>query len=261
MKEETSIACYKLFKSLNLKKMAGYFRTAGFIGGSTHILLQPEQIKEILNAEAPDKYAWLYKSGSISLVNFEEGETLRFLRNLESISGKVHYNLISGYNERTCVTLKKDASEQELLQQVELYANLLVKSVELRVVEHSVNRIFVQAESFLYDLHSGVPKVKNRFLFRINLDIVRIQLKLITHLKLLDFSEKYRNEAELRDLYHLVSEEYALRTRYRVIQNKINDLDKIISPYQSLGYSWRENRLLILEIILLSLFPILHLLY
>ena len=40
----------------------------------------------------------------------------------------------------------------------------------------------------------------------------------------------------------------------------MDDLISIISPYQRLSHDYRENRLLVLEVILLALFPLFHML-
>lgn len=238
--------------------MADFFRITPVKSRNDYLLLKPEQINIALKYESTNKFVWLFPYGCICLANFEVAETYRFFKFLETTSGPMDYHLISTYNETHSLEFQVQEMKKKEFQVAGLYATILAKSTELKSLEDKVNSIIDQSELFIIDLQKGFSS-SSAFLLKITAKIIKIQINIINNLHLLDRPIEYGLLLKNRNLYHQLNEYYELEKRFTIIQKKIADLNEITAPYQQLGHINKEKRLIVMEVILLVLFPLFHL--
>lgn len=247
--------CYKLSLRLDLDRLATFFKVALTQPDPEFLLLQPEPIERVLMVNAPDKFIWLHKYGSVCFVNFDTSETYRFLTSLESAFGKIDFDLFSKFNEEHWLDLDEPNQSTKAIPILSIYAMTLAKSTELKYLEANLDFIHDRAERLVLDLQRGLPKPSNRIFKKSTLKIVKLQLTIINNLKILDRPKEY-DDLNLKQIYNSTVEFFELKKRFATIQTKIANFIGIITPYQSLGFNRRESRLLFWEVIMLALFPL-----
>lgn len=246
--------CYKISLQLKVHRLADFFK-ASLSGPEPEFLqLQPKQISTILKYDTSDKFVWFFKYGCVCFINFNSTETYRFLTSLESIAGKVDFNLFSKFNENLSLDLEESGPESMQIV-LGLYAIALAKSTQLKYFETKLDSIYDRAERLVFDLQRGLPKPFNRVHKKILLEIVKLQLSVVNNLKILDRPNRY-DILELNKIYTDAAEFYEFKKRFETIQTKIANLIEIITPYQKLGFYHQEGRLLFWEVIMIALFPL-----
>lgn len=257
---KTTLNCYKISHKPDLISVAKFFRIPDAERKKDYLRLNPDQISIALKYQAANKYVWLYRFGCICFLNFEAAETYRFLKFLESTSGPIDYHQFSTYNETHIIESTDVDQGDPLFQLAGLYAIILAKSTELKSLEDTLNSIIDKSELFIIDLQKGFSNLSG-YLIDITAKIIKLQMNIITNLHLLDRPVEYSLLLKHRDLYHQLNVYYELEQRFEIIQNKLADLNEITAPYQKMGHATKENRLLMLEIFLLILFPIFHIIH
>ncbi len=247
--------CYKISLQPNLNRLADFFKVE--LSGEDHsfLILKPDEVSSTLKFDTPTKFVWFFKFGCVCFVDFDTTETYRFLISLESIFGKIDFNLFSKFNENHNLEFNQSVSPEKIITTLSLYAIVLAKSTELKYLEAKLNSVYDRAERLVLDLQQGLPKPFNRVLKRFTLDIVKLQLTIVNDLKILERPNEY-DDLKLKTIYHSTAELYELKKRFNTIQTKIANLIEIITPYQNLGFNRRETRLLIWEVIMIALFPL-----
>jgi uncharacterized Rmd1/YagE family protein len=256
MNQTIIINCYKTSHNPEIGNVAAFFNLQNRKEKPDYILLRPEQISTALKISVTDKYAWLFKFGCICLVNFEATETYSFLKFLEGSYGKIDFDLFSTYNETHKLDRSTLDSKIDLLKAIESYAIILAKSTELKSLEAAVTAKLDQSEQFVNDLHHGLPNPSSKLLIDTTLSIIRFKLNVIYTLKILDRPTEYNAKLKLRQFYDHLAEYYELDKRFDRIFKKIADLNEITTDYLKIGHNRKEQRLLILEVFLLTLFPL-----
>jgi uncharacterized Rmd1/YagE family protein len=256
MKPTTVFNCYKIAATANLQRIAEFFRLTDFQPAASYLLLLPEQLETVLKYQVTAKYAWLFKSGSICLVNFDTAETYRLVRHLETIGLTPDFESFSVFNELHTMESRTNPSTAEFLSQLQITAIVLVKSTELKKLETMINITFDWAERFILELQKGFPNPNKPGFLQTNLAIIKLQLIMIHNLKILDRPHECSHDTTLRQIYDTLAKEYELSYRYHALQKKINYLNEVLTPYQKLGFTHKEQRLEMLETILLLLFPL-----
>jgi len=85
---------------------------------------------------------------------------------------------------------------------------------------------------------------------------LRFQNELVNNIGIYDKPYFLRTNTDLSELYSYFSDRYELSERLRIINNKKNELIKIINLYSDMQYKKNSWRLLMIEIVLLALFPL-----
>jgi uncharacterized Rmd1/YagE family protein len=244
--------CYKISLQLKVHRLADFFKVSG--PDPELLQLQPKQISTILKYDTPEKFIWFFKYGCVCFINFDSTETHRFLTSLESIVGKVDFDLFSKFNENLSLDLEEPDPSGSTQIVLGLYAIALAKSTQLKYFETKIDSIYDRAERLVFDLQRGLPKPFNNVHKKILLEIVKLQLTVVNDLKILD--RPNHNILELNKIFNATAEYYEFQKRFETIQTKIANLIEIITPYQKLGFYHQEGRLLFWEVIMIALFPL-----
>ncbi len=260
MKQKIEINCYKFAVEVDLKDAATYFKLP-FTAGIEYLTLKSDDLERLGFEKQSDKMVWIFSFGCICLVEFEEGQVRKFLRLCSSLKGFMESNLWETFNDRHFLELQDGKRASEQLIKVGIYTTILAKSTELKYLEYLIDKMIDQTERFIIDLNEGSANPGNLLSQKINFGIGKAQLNIIGKIKLLNRPKEYEAYFENRKLYDSITEYYELNKRFNIIQEKIRDLISIISSYQQFGINRREKRLLILEIILLILFPVSELIH
>jgi uncharacterized Rmd1/YagE family protein len=251
---------YKIASRPNLRQVSEFFQLQWSAAVSDYLLLTPGQIRIILNDDAAGKYVWLFKPGTICIANFDVSETHRLLKHLEATGIRINFAFFSAYNEtRTVQAAHSDLSGT--LQSLQLHAVVMAKSIELKKLETSVNAIIDRSESFIVDLHHGLSHPNRPRFIATNIDIIKLQLDIIHSQKILDRPVECGDEQMLRELYDHLAADYDLEKRFVNLQEKIADLNTLLTSYHRLGFRHKEHRLYLFEVILLLMFPLFSLIH
>lgn len=250
--------CYKIGRRPNLSAVAGFFQFP-LTPGAKRIVLKPEQIQQVLQVYSAHKFVWVFNYGCIVLSNFNPPETYRFMRYLDTTCGGIDYDLLSAYNESYEFSAKTSDDPGDILEMLSLYASILAKSTELKHLESMVSRTFDQSEQFINELQNGFFRSDHTLLKKTTIHMVRHQLQMIHGFRILDRPDECRSKLKLRQTYDIAIQTYALTKRFENIQNKFTDFNGITAPYLALSHAEKEHRLLMMEIILLMIFPLPHL--
>lgn len=256
MKPHLHLHCFKFLTQPELSRVAAFLNLP-FSKGSNYLPLGPDAIRTVLKERASDKYVWLFHYGCICLMNFEPLEIYRFLKFLESTCG-TDYHLFSTYNESHLLEEEDPANLQP--EVVAVYAQVLAKSTELKYLEDTLTAQFDRSEIFINELHKGWFNSDNSLLKSTTVQMVRYQLQMLHSLRILDRPIECNTHMALRRRYDAASVEYELNKRFAVIQKKLEELHNILAPYQKFDHAQKSQRLIMMEVFLLSLFPLPHLL-
>jgi uncharacterized Rmd1/YagE family protein len=256
---QTTILCYKITTKPDMHRIANYFGMKTSKTNLKVIIFHSEQLEAILQVEMRHKAAFCFDFGCICLINFEETEAYRFVNILASTGVPIDYKRFFAYVEKETLTLAEDIPEEEACAKLGIHSAALAKSVELKHLEESVSLLFDKAEQILNDLQRGFPNPFSRLVRDTTFGIIRSQMGVINSLRILDRPKEFGDSLEMRAEYEAASKEHGLEKRFLAIQMKLNDLMTLISPYRKLGYSQKERLLLLIEIILIMLFPLAYL--
>ena len=258
MKQQATLNCYKIASRPNLQLAAAFFHIAGYNENSDYLLLKPEHIQAILRTDSTNKYSWLFRLGSICLVNFDTAETYKLLRHLEATGIKTDFDLFSTFNEQHVVEYAGDEPAR-FIRVLELNAVVMAKSIELRRLETLVDAIVDRSERFILDLQKGVSNPNSSGFIHTHAAIIKLQLEIINNLKLLDRPSVCGYELFCKEVYDEASRGFELERRFEILQQKMANLNEVLEPYRNLGFVHKEQKLYLMEIFLLALFPLFHL--
>ncbi len=251
----TTISCYKIATKLNLEHLANYLHLTYQNKISNHLTLTTPQISTLVrSSETENQQVWIFNYGCLCCLNLTETESYRLIRSLESFSDNLDFHLALNYHDTQQFTITEEFDTNQI------YALILAKSTELKYLEDFINTILDQAELLVTELQRGLPNLHSKLLKQLSIQSTKLQLSVIRNLRILDRPKVCSSSIKLHQLYDQLFKEYELAKRFLILQEKINDLLRIVSPYQELGYHLREKYLLFLEILLLFLFPLSQLL-
>ncbi|HYH03356.1 MAG TPA: RMD1 family protein, partial [Bacillota bacterium] len=227
---------------------------------SDYLLLKPEHIQSILRVESAAKYGWLFRLGSICLVNFDTTETHKLLKHLEATGVKTDFALFSTFNEQHQVEYDYD-DPAHFEQVLELNAIVMAKSIELRRLETLADTIVDGSERFILDLQKGFSNPNSSGFIHTHAAIIKLQLEIINNLKLLDRPSVCGYELFCKEVYSTAALDFELERRFEILQQKMTNLNEVLEPYRKLGFVHKEQQLYLMEIILLALFPVFHVIH
>jgi len=87
---------------------------------------------------------------------------------------------------------------------------------------------------------------------------IRFKYRSIESIKILDKPLEFNRTIEARQTFDVMSEYFELKDRYTILSDRMNILDSITGEYFSFRSKQAEKRLLLFEILLLSIFPLLQ---
>lgn len=185
---------------------------------------------------------WVYKMGCLVLINADEIKEKNIFDYLKPFLKSNALENMAHFRE--CDTC--------MLDEVDVRAEALSKSVRLKWIESEVDRLMEQAEPLLEQINKGTKRGFTPRYFKLVTKIQRFELESIGILALLGRSYRVVHKENYEDalLY------YNVKDRLAILKKKLNTLTDIISMHELFGRFIGWQRLLVIEAILLICFPI-----
>lgn len=261
---------YKVAPKLPLMGIAGFFNLSQGIGWKEYLKIEGKEVEQILKYTSAKKAVYLYRYGCITFMNFNQDEITIFLDYLETLFVELDYQLLSHYNESHAVIFSRegevylwegaDVKFQDYQHTADIAAAVLAKSTELSAIETELSEVLDDADYFINQLKRGYLKANTHKVISTIVKNIRFKYRSLESVRLLDRPSEFNRTFGARQMYDALSKHYELDERYEVIFNQMEVLDSITGEYFSFRSKRSEKRLLIFEIVLLALFPILHIL-
>lgn len=258
--------CYKVASSLPLEKIAAFLKTQMTFSWKEYIELKDKQLDIILKTDSEDKSVYLFKYGCISFVNFSRNDIYDFLKYIELIIGKIDYRLFYNYHESHILEIDDDLccnigkKNNTIIKYTNginhIIAIILAKSVEMFVFDVKLSKLLSNAEKFIVFLQEGRLKWYRKKSCLIISKILRFEFDSINSVRILDRPMFAEQSIKAKEIYDGLMEYFGISDRFKILQNKINNLREITELYTSLSQNQMEYRLIMFEILLLLLFPL-----
>jgi len=262
------IKSIKIAPFFSLKKIADIFGSPVQFNWDEYIILNEKHLEFVLKYGAQNKYVYIFKYGCISFANFEDKEIFTFIKYIESIGAKVNYSLTYKYygvhNIKVLPNQKFKLLETDDMEYdysnaiIHTISIILSKSTELYRFESELTKLLVEAEKFIIFLKKGRLGSYRKKSSLLVSKIMRFKYDSIYNIKILDRPSFVDQSLTLRNIYDSLSSYYELDERLNVIKGKTDNLHDILDLYTNLSFNQSENRLLLFEIFLLTLFPLSH---
>ncbi len=259
---------YKVASRLPLTKIAKYFNKTQDVAWKEYIKIEEQEIENILKYNSSNKAVYLYKYGCITFLNFNQNEIYIFLEYLKQIYVYLDSKLFSKFNESHMIISFDDyiilweGSNTEIQYHKKLYdivASILAKSIELYKIETELSDVLDEAGKFISYLNKGYLRANNKKVISIIVKCIRFKYRSIESVRLLGIPLEFNKTIELRKIFDMMSDYFELNERFLVLSNRMNVLDSITKGYFEFRNKKSERRLLMFEILLLCLFPLIHL--
>ncbi len=260
---------FKAAKRLPLVQVASYFNLKKDAAGwKEYIKIGSDEIEKIFMYGTRNKSVYLYKYGCITFVNFKYHEIQYFFEYLAKIYVELDNNLLSKFSETHIMTVDKDGLVRLWEDSDELYmfndilidiaATVLAKSIELYKIETELNRVLDESEQLINYLNIGRLRANSQKVVSIIAQCTRFKYRSIESVRLLDRPSEFNKTIENRKIFDDMSIFYELDDRYATMLSRTDVLDSITEEYFSYKSGQSERRLLMFEILLLSIFPLMH---
>jgi uncharacterized Rmd1/YagE family protein len=129
------------------------------------------------------------------------------------------------------------------------------KSSEIEKIEEEIDVLLDEAEKYLNNLNIGkFSNIKDTIY--LNARILRINYKCINSLGVSTAPRVIRKDNKLMDKYKETYKDFEIEERMSVIQSKLGKLKEISDDYTEFTFSRNNARRDILEIVLLTTFPL-----
>lgn len=260
---------YKLANKLPLMQIASFFNLKLDVAWKEYVKIDEFEIEKIFKYSSK-KSVFLYKYGCITFVNFNQDEIRYFLEYLRKLYIEIDDKLVSRYYESHNLIVDDEGliklwNESDLqykynVKIVETVAAILAKSTELNKIENELSQVLDEADIFIAYLKRGRFRANNNRVISTVAECTRFKYNTIESVKLLDRPPEFSKTIESRKIYDIFSDYYELNERYNILTNRINVLDSILGEYFDFRSNESERRLLMFEILLLCLFPLMHIL-
>lgn len=266
--ERISLNTYKVAARLPLARIASFFNLRQDAGWKEYIKIDGTEVEKILKYASAKKAVYLYKYGCMTFLNFNQDEISIFLDYLGMLFVELDYQLLSHFNETHVMFLSSEGDVSlwegadvkfHYQPQVEdIAAAVLAKSTELYTIETELSEVLDDAGHFIANLNSGYLRANTKKVTSTIAKSIRFKYRSIESVRLLDRPSELSRALDARQMFDKMSEYFELNERYAVISNQMDILDSITGEYFSFRSKLSEKRLLIFEIVLLSIFPFLH---
>lgn len=258
--------CYKAYNSIDLRNTASLFGLPAPDTRDRFVMLRGRQLAEIYKYEMERKRIFIFDIGCIVFEDFNIDETGIFLEALVNTIGEPDYRMMAVYNESHTMTITEqdtaflweDSQEPYPLRDelIEIVAIILAKSTALSKAENDIDKLLDEADSRILGFQRGILGRGTRQFTSAMAHIVRFEQQSAGAIRIFDRPAAASGSLQMRDAYDKLSEYFELEDRYGILENKVNELRKIVRTYSTLKYRKQENRLLYFEIFLLLLFPL-----
>jgi uncharacterized Rmd1/YagE family protein len=266
MMDNKHFLCYKAYNSIDLKNAASLFGLPAPESRDRFIILGGGHLSEIYKYDMKQKRIFIFSIGCIVFEDLEIDETGIFFEALGNTIGEPDYRMMAVYNESHTITMTgqgsaylwSDSNEPYPLRDglTDIIAIILAKSTALSKEESDIDKLLDEADSHISRFQKGfLGSGTNRFASTMA-KIIKFERQSAEGIRIFDRPAAASGSLQLRDAYDRLSAYYELEDRYDILENKAEELRKIIRSYSTIKYRMRENRLLAFEIFLLLLFPL-----
>lgn len=259
---------YKIASKLPLFQIASFFNIKQESMRREYLKINSSMIENILKYSS-NKKVYLYKFGCITFVNFTQDEIYYFLEYLKSLYVELDDKLISLYNESHAIKINEegfvklwddlDTDHKFNFVTEDIIASVLAKSTELKKIETELSEVLDEADMFIGYLKKGWLRANSKKVISTISKCIRFKYNSLESVKILDRNKELNQTIQSKIILDSFSEYFELKDRYDIFLNRINVLDSITEEYFSFKSSLSERRLILFEIILLTLFPLMHL--
>jgi len=260
---------YKAATKLPLTQIASFLNIKQDAVWKEYIKIESTEVEKILKYASLKKSVYLYKFGCITFLNFKQDEIYIFLEYLKKLFVELDNKMISQFNEShvmsassdgyVCLWEDDDAKFQYNKNIDDIVATILAKSTELYKIETELSDVLDEAGKFIMYLNKGYLRANTKKVISTIAECIRFKYRSIESVRLLDRYSEFNRTIELRQIFDKLSEFFELDERYIVLTNRMDILDSITGEYFSFRSKQSSIRLVLFEILLLSLFPLFRL--
>ena len=264
--ERIMFSTYKVATRLPLKQIASFFNLK-LEGWKEYIKLDKNDIEKVLKYSS-EKTVYLFRYGCLTFVGFNQSEIHVFFDYLRNSFVELDNKLITHYNESHAIEILEDGyiklwpeSEEEFKYSEKIsdvVAAVLAKSTELYKIETELNLVLNEADVFIGYLKKGRLRANTKKIASTIAKCTRFKYNTIDSVKLLDRPLEFNKTIKSRNIFDLFSDYFELTERYDNLSKRIHVLDSITEEYFDFRSTRSARRLLLLEILLLCIFPIMH---
>ena len=258
--------CYKVAPSLPLMAIASFFGFEKPIKWKKNITLCGSQLASILKYTDDRKSVFLFEFGCITFVNTTTEEIRRILDFLQSISCNISSDLLVRYHHSFSIQIDESGMYSPFSKKPGLYsydedvvpvtAAALAKDAELFFLEDEMETLLDKSESVIDRLRRAKLNITTlKYSREISL-MLRFQYNSAYSVRVFDRSDAADSSLSAKNLYDEFMADCSFRDRLDVLQQKSDELYRIFNIYSTLSQSWKENRLLYFEILLLVMFTL-----
>lgn len=261
---------FKAAFKLPLVQIASFFNIKFDAAWKGYLKLDESVIEKIFMYSSK-KSVYLYKHGCITFVNFNQDEIHYLLGYLRKLYVEIDDRLMYRYYESHDIFItnqgsiklwnESDSQYNYSAEIIDAVATILAKSVELNKIENELSQLMDDADIFIANLKIGRYRANNKKIISTVLECNRFKINTIESVRLLDRPPEFSKTIELREVYDVFSDYFELNDRYLNLSNRINVLDSILEEYFDFRNNESQHRLLLFEIMLLAIFPLMHILF
>lgn len=262
----TSVA---ISKTLPLQKIADYFKLQKPLSWKDYILIQGQHLEMILKYDSAEKSVFVFDFGAITFVNLKLHEIRWVMDYLQSIIGKITYNPFTDSLEghtllfddhgmcRLWPTNEKWIPNQKYI--IPLTAEVLAQSVAMEDIERVLYTLIDDAALILHRLNKGRLRANSKKMSKITGKAIKFQYNTIQSIHIFDRPMFCSSSTLPKEVHDQLADYYELFDRFHIIETKSKDLLHMYHTYLDLSNKKAGYRLYMLEVFLLSLFPLKYL--
>ncbi len=269
--EKINFNTYKAAAKIPLGQIGSFFNLKQEVVWKEYIKIDSTEVEKILRYSSSNKSVYLYTYGCITFLNFNQEEIYIFLEYLRKIFVELDYKLLSTFRESHAIYLNSEDNNVKLWEDADetfhyeeyiddIVATILAKSTELYKIETELTQVLDEAGKFIMYLNRGYLRANKKKVISTIAKCIRFKYRSIENVRMLDRPYAFNRTIESRQIFDTMSEFLELDERYAVLSNRMDILDSITGEYFIFRSQQSERRLLLFEILLLSLFPLSHLL-
>lgn len=258
--------CYKVAASLPLMPIASVLGVEEALKRKKYIKIEGRQLASIIRHEKDDKEVFLFEFGCVTAVNFTSEDNGRLMDFLKSINSSVSSSLLTCYHQAYYIELNElgmyrpfQKNQTELNYDdyvVSVIAAALAKNTALFSLENEMNNLLDKSEGIIERLKRAKLNINVLKYGREIAAMLRFQYNSAYSARVFDRVDSAKVSHSAKKLYDGFMQEYSFVERLNVVRKKTDELRRIFDMYSALSQSWKENRLLYLEIFLLALFTL-----
>ncbi len=242
MKEKVRVSVVMLYDKIDLVSVANTFNIHDYEKWKSSLHLECEAVNGLLKYQIQGAHIYIYKIGCVAFIGLTESEERDLLAKVRMLLPTDELKIEEAYSEYAL-------SEKEYAH---TQAEAMVRSVRLKWIEGRMNQLGEEAEKILAKINRGSGLGYSGTLYKFISKLQRFEIESAGLLALLG---RPYSGAEKEAYTHAV-ETYALQERLSVLNEKIEMFRGITDTHEVFGRFVGWQRLLVIEAILLVLFPL-----